>query len=101
MLIGTDTATGEEHGFVLGKNARFPKTADGTPALPRGFTVNVLEGLSEVPDTMLIHVRADAWLMPEGTDESTLNPLTDTAPDQVTIMSNPVRINFVMEEEKP
>jgi len=93
-----DAPLGDEHGFVLGKNARFPMAADGTAEEPRGFTVDVMEGLSEIPDSLLLHARADAWLMPEGTDESTLNPLSDTAPDQVSILSNPVRINFVKEE---
>ena len=90
---------GEEHGFVLGKEARSPKTSDGSPAPPRGFTVDALADLTEIPDTMLLHARADAWLMPEGTDESELNPLTDTAPDQVAILSNPVRINFIKAED--
>lgn len=96
-----DTVIGDEQGYVLGKNARtLPETAPNA-APPRIFIVNALEGLTEIPDTMLLHARADAWLMPVGTDEENLNPLTDTAPDRVSIMSNPVRINFVKEEAAP
>lgn len=88
-----DTAYDGEYGYVLGKEARF-----GSDSQNRRFTVDALEGLAEIPDTLLLHARADAWLMPEGTDETTLNPMTDTSPDRVSLMSNPVRINFVKED---
>jgi hypothetical protein len=87
-----DTAYDDEYGYVLGKEAR-----SGSDFQNRRFTVDALEGLAEIPDTVLLHARADAWLMPEGTDETTLNSMTDTAPDRVSLMSNPVRINFVKE----
>ncbi len=96
-----DEIIGDEQGYVLGKNARILPETDPDAAPPRMFVVNVLEGLTEIPDTMLLHARADAWLMPVGTDETTLNPLTDTAPDRVSLMSNPVRINFIKEEAAP
>ena len=96
-----DAVIGDEQGYVLGKNAKLRPETDPAAAPPRMFVVNALEGLTEIPDTLLLHARADAWLMPVGTDEETLNPLTDTAPDRVPLMSNPVRINFIKEEAAP
>ncbi len=87
-----ETPFDSEYGFVLGKEATSANSSE-----TRRFTVNVLEGFTEIPDTLLIHARADAWLMPLGTDETSLNPMTDSAPDRVSLLSNPVRINFVKE----
>ena len=65
--------------------------------------VDVLAGLETIPDTMLVHVEAEAVLMPEGTNEVSLDPLTATASIErrTTIRSNPVRINFVKSAEAP
>ena len=93
-----DTQIGEEQAYVLGKDARLPQMDENGVSIPRAFVVNALEGLTEIPDTMLLHAKADAWLTATGTDETTLDPLTATSPDHVSLMSNPVRINFEKEE---
>lgn len=93
-----DTPISEEYGYVLGKNARTPAPEANGVSMPKSFVVNALDGLTEIPDTLLLHAKADAWLMEEGTAEEVLDPMSATSPDKVTIMSNPVRINFEKED---
>lgn len=92
--------TEDSAAWVMGKDARLdPVGADGQ-VLPRKLTVDVLAGLEEIPDTLLVHARADAWLMEEGTSEELLDPKTAQSSDQVALMSNPVRINFKKAESE-
>ena len=93
-----DTPLGEEHAYVMGRNARRPEPDESGMVIPRAFVVDALEGLEAPPDTMLVYARADAWLMETGTDENALDPRTATSPERVTLISNPVRINFEKEE---
>jgi hypothetical protein len=86
--------------WVMGKDARSGAVGADGKVIPRRFTVDVLAGLEEIPETMLIHARANAWLMEEGTPEELLNPETAESPDQVPLMSNPVRINFKKAEQE-
>lgn len=89
-----DRITEESSAWIMGRDARQePVGADGK-SRPRTFTVDVMAGLEGVPETMLVHARADAWLMETGTAEDLLDPRTATSAEQVAIMSNPVRINF-------
>lgn len=92
---GENEPMGEEYACVLGSNARGLPAAEGAEPLQYAFTVNVLEGLETIPDTMLVFGRADAWLMPKGTVETLLDPKTADSPHTVALMGNPVRINFV------
>lgn len=88
----------EEYACVLGKDARTnPLDASGKE-VTRGFTINVLEGLETIPDTLLVHGRGDAWLMPEGTVETLLDPKVAQSSERITLLGNPVRINFVRSE---
>jgi hypothetical protein len=60
--------------------------------------VDVFAGLQSFPETMLVTVQPEGLLMPEGTDETKIDPLTATAsPERITksIFANPVRIDFV------
>lgn len=58
--------------------------------------VDVLEGLSPAPETVLIEARAKVILLPPGTGEGTVDPKTVTeSPDNTgNVMGNPVRIYF-------
>ncbi len=69
----------------------------------REDVVDVLAGLDTIPESMLVHVEAEAVLMPQGTDEASVDPLTATASVErrTVIRSNPVRINFVGGQEAP
>lgn len=95
-----EVAIGEEAAFVLGKDAAVVATDPSGNPLPRMLQVNALEGLESAPETMLIHARADAWLMETGAPEDLIDPRTATSPDRVSLLSNPVRINFVSEEKQ-
>jgi hypothetical protein len=66
-------------------------------------STNVLAKLDTPPKTMLVYAQAEALLMPEGTDAATIDPatLTAVAGRQGTVISNPVRIDFVAEEPAP
>jgi hypothetical protein len=58
--------------------------------------VDVFAGLTEMPETMLIRVEAEAHLMPIGTDESTLDAATATSDENTeAIKFNPIRINIL------
>ena len=65
--------------------------------------VDVLEGAESVPETMLVKVLAEAHLMPDGTDETTVDPRTATGEgpaDTTTALPYlaPVRVNFLAKE---
>lgn len=90
-----DEAVGEEYACVLGSNAKGTPSENGGKPIPHAYTVNVLEGVTTIPETMLVYGRADAWLMPEGTAEALLDPKVADSPNKVALMGNPVRINFV------
>ena len=92
-----ETQLGDEHAYVMGSTARQPEPDASGVVVPRAFVVDVMAGLEEAPDTMLVHAEADAWLMETDTDESTLDPFQDTSPERVSLFSNPVRINFERE----
>ena len=63
------------------------------------YSLDVLQKAGSVPKTALVRVQAEALLLPEGTDPATVDPATMTvsADRKGTVMSNPVRINFVAE----
>ena len=71
--------------------------AEGGPAAKNAvkFECNVLEGLSTVPESMLVYARLDAFLMPAKTPASALDAKTATSEQHTELLSNPVRINFV------
>lgn len=92
---GDNEVIGEEFACVMGAEAMDKPQEDGQTPVSRGFSVNVLDGLTAVPDTLLVHGRADAWLMTEGTSEMLIDPKVADSPDKVALMGNPVRINFV------
>jgi hypothetical protein len=77
----------------------------GANAKKNGFEgkIDALAGSESVPETMLVKVLAEAHLMPEGADESTVDPQTATADDPADKTSAfpylaPVRINFLAKE---
>lgn len=59
-------------------------------------TVDLMDHLPEVPETVLVLVRAEGLLMEPGTDEKAIDPATATVPEDriANLMSNPIRINF-------
>jgi hypothetical protein len=68
------------------------------------FRCDVLAGLDSMPESMLVYAEMEVLLMPEGTDEGALDPLTATVADpaeQSVISSNPLRINFLAESAAP
>jgi hypothetical protein len=78
-----------EFNAVMGKDAR-------TAIVEQ--TVDVMAGWTPpAGDSVLVMARAEALLMPEGTDETTINPGTaTTTPARTTeVRSNPVRLQFV------
>jgi len=60
-------------------------------------TVDVLKGLDGTPQSILFMVNADVLLMPQGTDEKTIDiDKATTSPErQSVVQSNPVQIKFV------
>jgi len=85
---------------MLGEHAQRDTHPERGEWLDRNLEVNALEGLEEVPETLLLVAEARAHLMPIGTREEGLDPLTAEAPEdrRTVVISNPVRINFVSEE---
>lgn len=71
--------------------------AGGAAGSRNEFKVNVLKGLAPPPQTMLLNATAEVLLLPKGTDPAGVDPATVQVPDSDTgsILSNPVRINFV------
>lgn len=70
---------------VLGAKARKVK---------REITVDLLSAFDEVPDTFLAKVEGELVLMPEGTDESTIDPVSATSNSTSrAIQSNPIRVD--------
>ena len=64
--------------------------------------INVLAGMDEIPESVLITLDVECLLMPVGTDPATINPKTAaTAPDRISHVSigTVARINFVKDEE--
>jgi len=62
--------------------------------------IDILAQLPGVPETLLFKVEADAILSKYGTDAASLDPETAEAPPArtTTLLSNPLRVNFVSEE---
>ncbi|HNY86140.1 MAG TPA: hypothetical protein P5069_15560 [Candidatus Hydrogenedentes bacterium] len=69
------------------------------PAAARPLTVDVdlMQGLSAPPETLLAVGKLDAFLMDAGTPEAGLDPATATSSSRTVLQSNPVRVNFVRE----
>lgn len=98
---GDNEVIGEEYACIMGSDARNPVRGPDNVPFTHAYTVNVLEGLDAIPETMLVHGRADAWLMPEGTVETLIDPKSATSPDEVPLIGNPVRVNFIKAETDP
>jgi hypothetical protein len=64
---------------------------------------DVLGGLESPPETMLVIATAKVVLLPEGTDTSQINLETveGSFETQSTLLSNPVRINFLPPTDSP
>jgi hypothetical protein len=64
--------------------------------------LDVLKGLSSVPETMLVHAEAEIILLPKGEDPAKININTVAGTPDTTgaILGNPVRINFA-KPDKP
>lgn len=59
-------------------------------------TVDLLSAFEQVPDSFLATVEGEFYLMPEGTDASTLDPATATSGSMSkAIQFNPIRVNVV------
>jgi hypothetical protein len=87
----------ETFATVLGKNADGRVAPD--PRFPMVFHYDILKDVPSTTETFLVVAEAEILLMPAGTDESTLDPLTASVmgSDKTVIMSNPLRINFTGE----
>ncbi|MBI1319708.1 MAG: hypothetical protein GC168_12280 [Candidatus Hydrogenedens sp.] len=80
---------------VAGAEAhKLPQRSGGQP--PAIWTVDVLEGLDSVPDTMLINARIILKMAPKGTPEADVDPGSiEVTPEFESVeFTNPVRINF-------
>lgn len=66
------------------------------------LTTDLMKALTDIPDTTLVTTEIDTLLLPKGTDEATVDPLTaTTTPERrTTMLSNPVRINFADDPDK-
>ena len=89
----------QDFGAVVAEEVIITEPESGARLSPDTFEVNALAGLEAPPETMLIHARAEALLMPEGTDVASVDPETVRVDpgDTTTLLSNPVRINFAPE----
>jgi hypothetical protein len=64
--------------------------------------VEVLFGLDEIPETMLVSMESEALLLPEGTDITTIDPYSITEGQRTKAISHaPVRIDFSSPGPKP
>jgi hypothetical protein len=64
--------------------------------------INALEGVEAMPETLGIHVEAEALLLPEGTDEATIDPATASSDETSgAVYQTAVRINFAQLESTP
>ncbi len=84
---------------VVGAKGSAAPAAPVAPAAARPLTVEVdlMQGLTPVPDTMLVVGKLDAFLMDAGAPEAGLDPATATSASRTVLQSNPVRVNFVRE----
>lgn len=92
LHIKRDDETLDTKAAVVGKMATgLDKAAEMT------WRINALQGLTEMPDTMLIVAETEMLLMPAGTTEEVIDPMNaDVAPSRRTVKpSNPLRINFL------
>jgi len=66
------------------------------PLTPYEYTFNAFEGLSSLPETMLISAQAEIIILPAGTDPAQIDVDTYEGTPEVTgaVLSNPVRINL-------
>ena len=67
---------------------------------PLVFRVNALQELDTRPKTMLLHATMEVLLLPKETDTTTVDPATvATDPNRTShMLSNPIRINFSLED---
>lgn len=81
---------------VIGKYAAFTPGPDKPPAGPLEFKLDAMTGLGTPPETMLVHAEVEVLLLPEGTDETAVDPESAevNSESRSIIASNPVRINF-------
>ncbi|MBN2309449.1 MAG: hypothetical protein JXR94_10790 [Candidatus Hydrogenedentes bacterium] len=69
----------------------------GADARKNGFAkkIDILSGLEAIPETMEVIVSAEAFMMPAGTDEETLDPETAVSDESSkAIYQTAVRVNF-------
>ncbi len=64
---------------------------------PVQYTFNALEGLAQPPETMLLVVKLDAFMLDSAAQAAGLDPATFTSETRTLLMSNPVRVNFLKE----
>lgn len=71
------------------------RTGDGDYP-PLEFRANILQGLTQLPESMLIFGEALISMSPQGTETAEIDPATYTAPagDTGSLISNPVRVNY-------
>lgn len=62
-------------------------------------TMDVMAKVTDPPESLLLYAQAELLLLPEGTDPASVDPATASAPGERrgSVISNPVRINFVRE----
>lgn len=95
-IMRDDEAIGDFEA-VLGAEAvrRLAVNPEELPSLYYYF--DVLEGLDDIPETMLVVADLDAKLTPTGTEEATLDPasVAVASANRSVLRSNPLRINFL------
>jgi len=83
---------------VLGSNTMRYRPEEWLEEPKLQFRCDVLNGLASMPETMLVYSEMEVLMMPEGTDENTLDPMAasvEDPADESIISSNPLRINFL------
>lgn len=63
---------------------------------PQHFRAEVLQGLEEMPETMLVYAEMDVVITPRNVDPAGVDPAADKGDpeERGTLVSNPLRVNF-------
>jgi len=97
VALRDDVEIGAFDAVVGAQGTWLPRRSGQDPAI---WVYDVLEGLDEIPESMLVNARLALKLTDPGTDEAAIDPKTvEVAEGNRPIeFTNPVRINFVQTE---
>lgn len=86
-VVIDDEFTAGEIKAVFGKDAQRTQQT---------FKVDLFSAFEQVPETFLAAIKGELILMPEGTDETTIDPATATsATSSMAVQGNPIRVTIV------